>query len=89
MATIRDFDQMLQAALELKATAQKFIDFAKLQGAGDGGEGEEDLVDAEDNTDTNDQGDGTNVNDTADTTDTTPKGKNAAIIIALKKKMGK
>lgn len=48
MANARDWDQMLQSALEMKSQAQKFIDFAKLNGAGNGGEGEEDLEEQED-----------------------------------------
>lgn len=48
MPNSRDWDQMLKAGLEMKAQAQKFIDFAKMYGAGEGGEGEEDLEEVED-----------------------------------------
>ena len=88
MPTIRDFDQMLKAALELKDLAQKFIDFAKVQGAGEGGEGEEDLEEAPEP-----EEDG-GLNDTEEPEEEEekkkkPNPKHLAIILALKKKMGK
>lgn len=82
MATIRDFDQMLKAALELKELSQKFIDFAKIQGAGEGDEGEEDL---EEVSEEEEEMEGPEEGMEG------PKGdpKHLAIILALKKKMGK
>lgn len=83
MATIRDFDQMLKSALELKELSQKFIDFAKLQGAGEGSEGEDDLEEVEEEEEA--------MSEPAEEEEEPPKKdpKHLAIILALKKKMGK
>ena len=43
MPSNRDWEQMLKIGLEMKGMSQKFIDFAHMNGAGQGGEGEEDL----------------------------------------------
>ena len=83
MISTRDLDQMLQSALEMKALAQKFIDFAKMNGSGEGDEGQDDLEEGED---VEEEGNDDNVSEPAPSMN---KGKNAAIIIALKKKMGK
>ena len=48
MPSARDWDQMLKTGLEMKGMAQKFIDFAKMYGAGKGGEGEDDLEEQDD-----------------------------------------
>ena len=91
MATIRDFDQMLKAALELKELSQKFIDFAKLQGAGEGGEGEEDLEEAM----SEEEEDSALLNEPEEEEEDDEEEKkkrdprHLAIILALKKKMGK
>lgn len=84
MPSQRDFDQMLKSALEMKALSQKFIDFAKMYGAGDGGEGEEDLEELpEDDNVEEDKGEG----EMADSPSTSGrKGPMAAILIAMKKK---
>lgn len=83
MATVRDYDQMLKVGLEMKESAQKIIDFCKMNGAGEGGEGEEDLksVDEEEENDTNDTEESSGP--------VRLNGKNSAILVALRKKMGK
>lgn len=83
--TIRDYDQMLKAALEMKMMAQKFIDFAKLQGAGEGEEGEEDLVPPGEDEEMEDE----EMEDEEKAPKSMNKGKNLAIILALRKRMKK
>lgn len=90
MATIRDYDDMLQCALEMKSKVQQFIDFAKMEGAGEGGEGEEDLMEApyeDEETDGEGRMNETDLEDYAGPEKN--KGKNLAVLIALKKKMKK
>lgn len=91
MATRRDYNQMLKAALEIKDLSQQFIDFAKMEGAGEGGEGEEDLEEVPDEEESiNDVPEEEEEDEEEEMPMMKKKNpKHLAIILALKKKMGK
>lgn len=84
MPNPRDWDQMLKTGLEMKALSQKFIDFAKMYGAGEGGEGEEDLEEIEDEDTEESEGGGQEEGMLNG-----PRNPKAALILALTKKKGK
>lgn len=91
MPSARDWDQMLKAALDVKGLAQKFIDFAHMNGAGKGGEGEEDLAEQpeEDGEDSMIPEDESAEEDAPEARPMGERNKKAAIIIAIGKKKGK
>jgi len=78
---------MLKAALELKGLSQKFIDFAHMYGAGDGGEGEDDLEEMPDSEEMPPEE--APEEETAPSRPMGKPNKKAALIIAIEKKKGK
>ena len=94
MASTRDWEQMLKTGLEMKGMAQKFIDFAHMNGAGKGGEGEDDLEELPENDVEDSMADETDEGESpampsmkmGKMNERNPK---AALLIAISKKRGK